>query len=828
MFRRTPMEPPSRCLHLRNHRRVAFLGLLAALVCAGATSLAIADEQVALPVLDWEQCSDWISVKNHGALGDGKADDTAAIQRTLDEARSGVTLYFPSGDYRITRTLQLPNKNPKTAKPYKLLVQRGADPDELVPQAMSLSIIGHGRASRLVWDGHSGYPLMQTEGMTHSRIVGLNFVGSHRASIGLYWCSLYTFGTNNRFRHCGFQDFLAGGFLLEWHEPTRALANAETSFENCLFVNCGTGASFQQFNDYNYTFVGCEFRRCRTGILSRHGNFYARNCHFEGSAIADIQSYCEHGSTVRRCTSLNSNRFIEHSNVVSPLVVEGCTVRKWRDPNGAVQVNGAPVMLFDNTFVNHAIPQPLAKGAIRFYNEANKVLILSENRIVKLGELVAQAERVSELPNMAVADTALPLTAEAWPEREHSGRVFTIPAGQRQGLRMPADTHFLKSTVAVPGKVFDAKRDFGARGDRKTDDSAAIQQAIDAAKNHGKGAIAYLPAGTYLVEKTLTLSGGDYFFGGAGILSTRLEWRGASDKPTIEVVKPQRLTLCDFGVARSDAKAPDILQEAADGESFVIYDGVSVTGRPRMSEPPFAGGLCCRNLGPQETILAPFLKGSLRFFDCAQATILIPISYYGSVIIEGNSPKRDGFFGMQTRFNSGKWDFLVKDNHSLIISDYYTESAVNGLILRGEDGAPPGRVTLQGAKIACTETWFDIENYQGHVFFGPQQFCHRSRATFRLRGDRAAELFLIGNTFYRPPVDRDKSGPSWIYHLGSWPIGTEKEGERLSPEAVRQMFADNVPADRMATIAAMLDDLRRLGAVDLKLNHLAVYKAVGP
>ena len=66
----------------------------------------------ALPVLNWEPRSDWISVKDHGAVGDGKADDTEAIQAVLSQVKTGMTIYFPPGTYRLTRTVTLLNANP--------------------------------------------------------------------------------------------------------------------------------------------------------------------------------------------------------------------------------------------------------------------------------------------------------------------------------------------------------------------------------------------------------------------------------------------------------------------------------------------------------------------------------------------------------------------------------------------------------------------------------------------------------------------------------------------------------------------------------------------
>lgn len=46
---------------------------------------------------------DWISVKDHGAVGDGTTDDTAAIQAALSAVpASGGVVYFPAGTYKTT------------------------------------------------------------------------------------------------------------------------------------------------------------------------------------------------------------------------------------------------------------------------------------------------------------------------------------------------------------------------------------------------------------------------------------------------------------------------------------------------------------------------------------------------------------------------------------------------------------------------------------------------------------------------------------------------------------------------------------------------------
>jgi len=49
-----------------------------------------------------------VSVKDFGAVGDGIADDTAAIQLALAVLSNGGTLMFPSGNYKVTASIQLP------------------------------------------------------------------------------------------------------------------------------------------------------------------------------------------------------------------------------------------------------------------------------------------------------------------------------------------------------------------------------------------------------------------------------------------------------------------------------------------------------------------------------------------------------------------------------------------------------------------------------------------------------------------------------------------------------------------------------------------------
>lgn len=716
-----------------------------------------------LPVLNWEPRSDWISVKDHGAVGDGKADDTAAIQKAFDLIQAGVTIYFPAGAYRVTETLRI--KSPDKRALY------------------SIALIGHGRDSKVIWDGKAGRNLLEAEGRGYSRVVGIDFDGRGKAAIGDYHFSLYTFETVLSYRHVAFRNFTMAGI---YAEPTRdAFAMAETSFENCLFEGCGVGVSFTQFNDYNITFDGCEFRGNGIGVRSWFGNFYVRNCHFEESRDTDIESASEHGCSVRRCTSRNSNRFVSHNNGVSTMVIQDCQVAGWKSTTGAIWLSGAPCLVFDCVFAD---PPPGATAPITL--NGNTRGLLSQNRV-------------------AGNDTP------AWPKH-----AVILPAGQRAGLLQSADQRFLKSVVRIPGKVFDVKRDFGAKADPyKVDDTEAIQRTIDAARAHGKGAIAYLPAGVYGISKPLRVTGSDYVIGGAGIMTSKLAWRGPKDQPALAIEGPDHITVENLDVRNHDKGdgGPDILVTGGTTPApFLTLDGVWVSKNNDDLSP---GGLLCRGLGQGATVLVPLSCGNMRFSDCAQASILVGASYYGTLIVDGKNRERDGLTGILSRFSGGRYNVVVRDNQNLVMSDYYSESSGNIFLLEGGADDPSGRVTVQGAKLhldaKLAQNVLETRNYAGQIVIGPDQFNGAPAGLVNLAGERPLDVVLAGNTFYTPPLLATITGAPRLWLLGNQAVATKP----APPGKVATPFTDSLPVEKYGLLVQALDDLRRLGEVDLRLNH---------
>ncbi|KAM5444924.1 putative glucan 1,3-beta-glucosidase [Microsporum ferrugineum] len=69
--------------------------------------------------------SQFISVKSAGAKGDGKTDDTQAIQAVLDKATADQVVYFDHGAYLITSTIKVPKNIKITGEIWPMLMATG-------------------------------------------------------------------------------------------------------------------------------------------------------------------------------------------------------------------------------------------------------------------------------------------------------------------------------------------------------------------------------------------------------------------------------------------------------------------------------------------------------------------------------------------------------------------------------------------------------------------------------------------------------------------------------------------------------------------------------
>ncbi len=710
-----------------------------------------------LPSLNWQPGSDWINVKNFGAKGDGKTDDTAALQKAFDKLNNHITVYLPPGRYIISKTLEW-----KGAK-----------------RLLGVSVIGHGKDTVIEWRGEKNGNMIMDGGITLSRFVGFALEGNNRAAIGIYHHNHKHFETNIRNRFIAVRNVLDTGICFE-KNSIDGLSTAEITFENCILENCGKGVSFVSFNDYNYSFEGCLFRKNKYGIFGEHCNFYVRECRFEANAT-DIHSRPEHMSTVRRSISVGSGVFLDFSNSVSPMTVENCYVSDWKSPQGAIISSGAPLTVFDCEFTGKTAPIKL--------KSRSQQIIISNNKVAGNGKLFNSKPQ----------------------------HLSIVPAGKRQPLNLNADINFLKKVVKVPTKLFDAVKDFGAKGNGRADDTAAIRKTIAAAAKHGNGAIAYLPRGVYKITDTLQITGKNYYFGGCGA-GSMIKFAGPANQNAMEIRNPDHITLenFSFGMNRYEKKQKynaDIVQFGSDKPSYITYYGVFCYGKYCTNADWY--GLRLKNLTKNDRAHIKYIEGNIVVDNSAEAEIFSNCSFEGTLTVKGATQKPvNGFTGFMTRLVTlSKPCLRTFDTSYVILSDFYMEqSPAENMIFSGS-----GRVSLGLAKFQKTDrkghtTSIKFVGYTGSIDVLSGQFYRQQKIINYVADAKTdATINLLGCCFYQSRFNADKN-------IKINMVGTTFYGKANNENAEKLKGPENYTADPKVMVP-LLDDFRQLGYYDLKFNY---------
>ncbi len=733
-----------------------------------------------IPVLDWTPASDWVNVQEHGALGDGVTDDSDAIQALLTAMRPGSVLYFPPGEYRLTR---------------ELLLMKSQEGKPREQRLMGIGIYGHGADTVLKYDGEPGAIMLRMRGVLHYRIEGLVFDGNGTARVGMYHDNRLPekmlFETHLYHEFITMRNFTEYGILFGDLDDTPGGASAETTFQYMIFENCGTGITFNKFNDYNFTFDGCTFRdNKRMAVECVNGNFYVRNSRFENNGL-DVFANPEHSSSIRRTVSVGSGSFLEFTNSVSPFTVENCLVTDWKN-EVAITSSGAPMLIFDN----------------RFESSEEKAAAIDANRGQ---QIVYAANSVAGAKQLFLLD---------------SDTFVTTELSESSPIHLHADMEFMPGSAEVPSRYFDVKEDFGAIGDGKADDTAAIEAAIEAAKAYGRNAQVYLPYGKYRVTRTLRLEGSDYSFGG-GTVYSEIYFDGEPDDDAILVAPDGSLRLDTIRIKRTalkirkedrdegwrvrtfkigvfDGQGADIRQLPSKSGSRVTYDTVYVTGK--YVELPFQLGLRLEGLAAHDSVVLHNTEGNLQFLNSGDATILQTVGYEGTFWVCGEN--RGGFLGVMTRLATlTKHSIFVEDSQSFVASDFYEEQApAEAIVLTGKAGDPLGRLTLGFVK---TDRYIHVRDYVGEInLVASQYYKHPSNPSpgLIIEGE-APSINMVSNYFYIPEfsVDPAEAEVNFVGSSGSSPFNDAK---------VEINKVHNV-----SQIEGSIQDLRQLGLVDWKLNH---------
>ena len=186
-----------------------------------------------LPILQWEQRSDWLNVLSFGAKGDGQSDDTLAIQSALNlfsnTVTQNTTLYFPAGTFLVTQTLVL-------------------------NRTLGVMLLGSGELTRLKWGGARGdntSRLLHSDGNTRFHIEGFIFDGSGSCYVGMDHDSKNQYESRVVHQNLAFINFMEAGLRVG---HAQFVASAEMTYINCVFAFNAAGVAFMQWNVSSFFF----------------------------------------------------------------------------------------------------------------------------------------------------------------------------------------------------------------------------------------------------------------------------------------------------------------------------------------------------------------------------------------------------------------------------------------------------------------------------------------------------------------------------------------------------------------------------------------------
>lgn len=449
--------------------------------------------------------------RDYNAAGDGVADDSAPLQRALDELRRTAelgtrsVLYIPAGIYRISRGLTM------TSHIYVTVI--GEDPER----------------TTILWDGPQGGVMLACNGVRYSKFGRLTWDGRGKAmtAVAHQWDGKVQ-NANSGCEHADevFRDVGTG--LRAGAPPPPHLMDAECAVLRCRFERCSrAGICIGSMNALDWWVWYCRFDGCRVGATNYPddeyggGHFHMYESVFRGSTEADMTIGHAQYFGIRNNTSIGSKAFFVAKR---PQFGRG----KWADDDtwgGEIKLQGnrildpqdaapirlaecGPLVMLDNVVRG----RPWANGPAVEAHAAGSPDVLAVGNTFTVAKPFDVQGRLHELDTKTVARTAIP------------DEVPDLPATPPRRER----------------KVFEVSPRAG---------SAGIQAALEAAaKLSGQRPVVHLAAGVYGIDRPVVVPAeSDVQIVGDGERSS-LRWVARGNIPMIRVAGPSHATLSDFSV----------------------------------------------------------------------------------------------------------------------------------------------------------------------------------------------------------------------------------------------------------------------------------------
>jgi hypothetical protein len=466
----------------------------------------------------------WADVRrDYGAKGDGRADDTAAVQKALDdlsEHKKSCVLYFPAGTYRLTATV----KTTRKAHTDGMCAVVGESPETTI----------------LRWDGPAGATLFQYDAW-YAKISRLTLDGAGKAKICLAYGD--AFSTYNETSDMVFKDAEYGMWM-----ATADAGQAENAVERCRFLKCSeAGLATVNFNSLDIWAWDCRFEDCGTGMVNGAGNFHAYRNLFLRSKVADVATRNLMVFALVENTSIGSKCFMDWPTAHtwgSPTSVTGNRII---EPTGEWAIalgDGGPFLLVDNVIKS----RPGKAGPEVRLTSGDQALIGNrytvEGAVHEDGRRLRIDEKVVDPKTVDVNPPTLPGTP---PNRGR--KVFEVAAG--------------------------------------ADAAAVQEALDEAVGLRGRRPVVHLPRGTYRIARTLTVPAGrdvQVVGDGASEVATVLEWVGKEGEPLLRLDGPARAMLKDFCI-RAGSGTGILVTDCDQDGGKVFADQLNVTGASPDAKP---------------------------------------------------------------------------------------------------------------------------------------------------------------------------------------------------------------------------------------------------
>jgi hypothetical protein len=267
---------------------------------------------VSLSVLGQEEfvgpLKGWANVKKgFGAKGNGKDDDTKALQNAIDllsvppkgfgmGAGAYTVVYLPAGVYCISSSLKLQGKIGVTII--------GEDPEHTI----------------IKWIGKDSSGMFLADGSAYFRVSRFSWDANGRKGmegIGVHWKHKWNNAQSQSFATLNIEladNWFIGGFALGIGGGTTGASgtgdnDSEITIRRCLFRNCIVGIQIIGYNALDYWVWDSRFLQCGTGLYCGYGNYHLYKCYFSGSTVADVHNNNGYYNSIRSCYSVNTYDF---------------------------------------------------------------------------------------------------------------------------------------------------------------------------------------------------------------------------------------------------------------------------------------------------------------------------------------------------------------------------------------------------------------------------------------------------------------------------------------------------------------------------------------